>query len=671
MRILVVAAACALFSACSSQPPPPTTIAMDFTRPASLYDAPFPSDDLVTADGHVDMSKFPGQDEALVVQQAAALIASDARGFSSTAGVFFSASASVDPSSLPDVARSTAQDAPVYLMDVDSASPDYQKKIPAAVSYEDDGGPYGAPHQITVLPYQGVPLRPKTLYAAVVTSAVRDALGRPLAAAPQMTALLGGAAPPGVSNAVMAEMKAALAAVGDPSVVGLAVYRTDDPLAGMRAVLADALARPIPQPNAPLAPDEVFPDFCVYSATIDMPEYQTGTPPYAKDGGVWTFDAQGKPIFQRNETANVVVTLPRQAMPANGFPTVVFSRTGAGGDRPLVDRGVQPGTGLPAITPGTGPALELARAGFAGISIDGPLGGLRNPTGDPNQEDFLVFNISNPGAIRDNIRQSAMELVLAAHVIDTLTVDASTCPTLANASVKFDVNKLALMGHSMGATIAPLSAAFEPRFGAVVLSGCGGSFIENVLYKEKPVLIRPLAEVLVGYPPLGLHLTEGDAALSLVQWAAEAADPPTYGPSILDGSGAPHHVLMFQGIVDHYILPPMANASTLSFGLDLAGTALDAQTPEIADYTPIGALLPMSQRAEIALPASQNVSLGSGSVTAVVTQHAEDGVEDGHEIMFQEQGPKYQYRCFLASYAKGGPVIVPASVDSDALCPLN
>lgn len=644
---------------------------MDFTRPTSLYDAPFPSEDLRTADGHVDMSKFPGTDGALVIQQAASLIASDARGFSSTAGVFFSATASLDPTTLPDVGRSTAADASVYLIDADPNSPTYRNRIPVSVSYDDDGGPYGAAHQITLLPYQGVPLRPLTRYAAVVTSAVRDALGRPLAASAEMQSLEAGVAPAGVSAAAMTEMQGAVAAIGDTSnVVGLAVYRTDDPLAGMRAAVKDVLARPIPQPNAPLAPNEVFPDYCVYSATIDMPVYQTGTPPYTKDGGVWTFDAQGKPIFQRNETANVVVTLPRAAMPPNGFPTVVFSRTGAGGDRPLVDRGVQPGTGQPAITPGTGPALEFARAGFAGISIDGPLGGLRNPTGDPNQEDFLIFNISNPGAIRDNIRQSALELMLAAHILDSLSVDASACPTLASASAKFDTTKLALMGHSMGATIAPLAAAFEPRFGAVVLSGCGGSFIENVLYKEFPILIRPLAEVLVGYPPLGRHLTEGDAALSLVQWAAESADPPTYGPGILNGSGAPHSVLMFQGIVDHYILPPMANASTLSFGLDVAGTPLDAQTPELAQYTPIGALLPISARSEIALPAQGNVSLGSGSVTAVVTQHASDGVEDGHEIMFQEPGPKYQYRCFLASYAKGDVPVVPASTDSDTLCPL-
>jgi len=669
VRVLALLVTVAVAAACNgggSGSAGPTSIAMDFTR-GSFYDAPFPSEDLRTSDGHVDLTKYPDQDGAPIVGQAVQLLESDVRGFSTTAGVFLSASAALDPSTLPNLGASTTDAASVYLIDADPSSPTYQKKVPVDVSYDDDGGPFGAQHQITVLPYQGVPLRPLTRYAAVVTSAVRDALGRPLVPSQSMTTLLSGGAPDGMPAPALAEYQGAIAALGDTSsVVGLAVYRTDDPLAGMRAVLSDALARTIPQPNAPLAPNEVFDDYCVYSSTIDMPDYQDGVAPYAVAGGVWTFDAAGKPIFQEMQTANVVVTLPRQPMPGNGFPTVVFSRTGAGGDRPLVDRGVQPGTGEPATTPGTGPALEFARAGFAGISIDGPLGGLRNPTGDPGQEDFLIFNISNPGAIRDNIRQSAMELALTAHILDTLQVDASACPTLANASVKFDVNKLALMGHSMGATISPLAAAFEPRFGDVILSGCGGSYIENVLYKEKPLLIRPLAEVLVGYPPLGRHLTEGDAVLSLIQWAAESSDPPVYGPRILDGSGAPHNVLMFQGIVDHYILPPMANASTLSFGLDLAGTELDLSTPEIADYTPLAPLLSMDAHANIPLPAQTNTS----GVTAVVTQHDSDGIEDGHEVMFQEQGPKYQYRCFLASYAKGGPVIVPDSQDSDALCPL-
>jgi len=633
---------------------------MDFKR-TNFYDAPFPSEDLRKSDGHLDMSKFPGQQQALVVQQAVQLISDDSRGFSSTAGVFFSATAAIDPTSLPDVQTSTTDASSVYLMDADETSPTFKKKVPASVSFEDDGGPFGAAHQITVLPYQGVPLRAKTRYAAVITTAVRDAMGRALVPSSEMKAILAGQTP-------FAEMTGALAAIGDTSnVVGLAVYRTDDPLAGMKAVVDDVLARPMPQPTKALAPNEVFTDYCVYSSTIDMPVYQAGTPPYPTpmQGGAWTFDAQGKPIFQRFETAGIIVTIPRAAMPANGFPTVVFSRTGAGGDRPLVDRGVHDAQGN--AVPGTGPAQELARAGFAAISIDGPLEGLRNPTHDPNQEDFLIFNIANPYAIRDNIRQSAAELVLTAHILDSLTVDASACPVVANASVKFDTTKLALQGHSMGATIAPLSAAFEPRFGASIFSGCGGSFIENILYKEKPVLIEPLARVLVGYASTGRHLTEGDAALSLVQWAAEAADPPTYGPRILDGSGAPHNVLMFQGIVDHYIMPPMANTSTISFGIDLAGPALDSQTPEIADFTPVTKVLPLSQRSAIALPAQANVA---PNITGVVVQWPSDGVEDGHEIMFQRQETKYQYRCFLASYAKGGPAIVPDGLPSDALCPL-
>lgn len=676
LLFLIGAAACS-----SSTVSPPTMISMDFTRAVSLYDAPFPSDDLLTAGGLVDMSKFPSQDQALVIQQAVQLIGTTAKGFSSTAGVFFSATASVDPTSLPNVTESTADGASVFLLDTSSG-----KKIPVSVSYDDDGGPYGAQFQITVLPYQGVPLAPQTIYAAVITRGVLDALGRPLAVSSQMQMLLAGTAPPGISSAMLSEMTTALSVVTNvvdaSNIAGVAVYKTDAPLAGMQSVVTDMLGR-VPQLNAPLAPNEVFSNFCVYSSTINMPDYQTGTPPYTSTGGEWAFDAQGNPIFQGTETANLVVTVPQIPMPPNGFPTVVFSRTGAGGNRPLVDRGVQPAPNEPAITPGTGPALEFARVGFAGISIDGPLGGLRNPVapaqpdpncpacGDPSQEDFLIFNISNPGAIRDNIRESAAELVLTAHILDGLSVDASACPTLANANVKFDVTKLGLMGHSMGATISPLSSAFEPRFGVTIMSGCGGSFIENILYKELPVLIRPLAEVLIGYPPIARKLTEGDAALSLVQWAAEAADPPTYGARILNGSGAPHNVLVFQGIVDHYIMPPMANANDLAFGLDLGAAELDNTVPEIADFTPLGALFPLSGRSAITLPAQGNYSIGNGqSVTAVVSQHLSDGIEDGHEIMFQEAGPKYQYRCFLASYASGGAVVVPPSMDSDDLCPL-
>ena len=86
-------------------------------------------------------------------------------------------------------------------------------------------------------------------------------------------------------------------------------------------------------------------------------------------------------------------------MPEAGYPLVVFVRTGAGRERPLVDRGVWDEDGE-LIEAGSGPARNFAAAGFAGISVDGPHGGLRNVTG--GDEQFLVYNLGNPAATRDN-----------------------------------------------------------------------------------------------------------------------------------------------------------------------------------------------------------------------------------------------------------------------------
>src|SRR6185436_11802191 len=117
------------------------------------------------------------------------------------------------------------------------------------------------------------------------------------------------------------------------------------------------------------------------------------------------------------------------------------------------------------------------------------------------------------------------ELILMAHAIDGITVDATACPGSGEARAHFDGGTLALMGHSMGATIAPLVLAFEPRYRAVILSGAGGSWIENIMHKREPVYIRPIAEILLDYNMDARSLTDGDPALTLFQWAAEAADP--------------------------------------------------------------------------------------------------------------------------------------------------
>jgi pimeloyl-ACP methyl ester carboxylesterase len=297
--------------------------------------------------------------------------------------------------------------------------------------------------------------------------------------------------------------------------------------------------------------------------------------------------------------------------------------------------------------------VDIARAGYIGISVDGPHGGLRNVS--KGDEQFLMFNIFNGGALRDNVRQSALELVVQRRALDSLEIDTSDCAG-APARAKIDAGHVALLGHSMGATIAPLVLAAEPRYGAAILSGAGASWVENVMHKKKPLEVRPALELLIGYARERKLLTAHDPMVTMLQWAAEPADPQVYAHLV-----APRHVLMFQGIVDRYILPRIANALALPLGLDLAGPVLDKGHPELAEQTSIEAVLPLVGRKVIPLPAQGN----QAGATAVVVQHPEDGIDDGHEVMYQLAAPKEQYRCFLATFARGTPLVTQPGVTCD------
>ena len=197
-----------------------------------------------------------------------------------------------------------------------------------------------------------------------------------------------------------------------------------------------------------------------------------------------------------------------------------------------------------------------------------------------------------------------------------------------------------------------------------MLSGAGGSWIENILYKQKPLPVLPLARLIVGYTRASAQITQLDPALALLlQWAGESADPQVYAHRVVDqplAGDSSRHVLMMQGIVDTYILPAIANGLSLPLGLDLAGPALESTDPRSAVFTSVADALPLVDRTSTTYPASANRTVGGTTVTAVVTQHPEDGIEDGHEVMFQTTGPKHQYRCFLEDFAAGRAPVVPA-----------
>ncbi len=651
-------------AACTVKADPGTQVSMDFTRPAGLYGlyaAPFPSDDLIRADGTIDFSSFPDPQQIGIVEAAKQMISATAHGFAQSAGVYFQVSADLDPTKLPTLAGSLDSSATVFLIGIQGGAPDYLRRYPVHVAEVANSTLFGPAHTLSVLPLQGAPLRPGTRYAAVVLRGAVDTSGHQLGRSLTMAQLAAGQRPPGLSTTVFQHYVDAIEALGRhgiaaDTIAGIAVFTTDTPQAAFAAVVKDMLSRPTPVPGG-FTLTATYGNFCEYTGTVPIPDYQAGTPPFSSTGGNWVFDASGKPVLQRMENASIVVTVPRTPMPAAGYPAVDFVPAGGGTALPLVDRGLVNGT---QDLPGNGPATEYAKVGFAGLSIDGPEDGARNTTGNPANEDMLYFNVANPPALRDNIREAGAEVTLHAHILANLSLDVSACEgaTAPGGIARFDSSHFALQGHSMGATIAPLPLVYQPLFRALIVDGAGASFIENIEFKQLPA--PPLittADIVLGY--VAMPLLETDPILSVVQWAIESADSQVFARNIiqepLNGS-TPRNVLMFQGIVDHYIMPRIADALTLSLGIDLAGPAIDAGNPGYTPQdTPILDLISFSGRRQIPLPASGNF----GRYTAVDTQNPGDGVEDGHEAMFQTEPPKNQYRCFLKTFAADLPPTVP------------
>lgn len=636
------------------------TVRMDFTRREGFFRAPFPSEDLRAADGRIDLSRWPNPARQRYVQ-ALIDLAAQTRGFSTSATVYLQLSDEPDAAQLTASSLSVRGDAPVFLLDLDR-----NERAPVTVRWMADGGPYGADNLLTLVPVQGIPLRANTRYAAVVRRTLRLARGGTFATARTVTELAAGRSG-GLGEPAAAAYRSALADLSRATIpatdlAGLAVFRTGDPVTELRTFLDDARARPLPTPATPLARTDVFPTYCVYQATIRMPSYQHGTLPFGSTGGGWTLGPDGRPLFSRDEESRLVVSIPRRRAAAPGpLPAVLFVRTGGGGDRPHVDRGIRSMPGVSPTQPGTGPAVEFSRVGWAGVSWDGPHGGPRNVSmGD---EQFLMFNPGNPLALRDNVRQSALETARMYDVASALRLDVSDCPgaSASDGSTTVQINPSVLMGHSMGATIAPLALAVEPRFRAAILSGAGGSYIANVIHKLRPLAVAPLGLVLVGYSGSGRRFREDDPALALLQWSVESSDPQVYGRHVVDEPlmGDPRSVFVIQGITDHYILPPIANAVNLSLGVDLAGEALDQSNDELRAFTSLVDLLPLRNAMRRAFPVSGN----RNGVLAAVAQLPGDMLEDGHEAAFQTAEPKRLYRCLLASIARGRPELPGPGVE--------
>jgi hypothetical protein len=521
VRALVAGLVLAALAGCSS---PGTRVAFDldadYTAPGHFYDAPWPSD-LRTTDGHPDAAAWPNPRQIALLGDLKTTLA-QARGFPVMPVAWMRFTAPLPPQAL-DTTIAAAPSSPILLVEISTG---HLVPVVAETLPLDD---YTMPNTLAIAPRPGFVLRPQASYAFVVLRSLGDAAGERLDVPAALATLAHGHTPSGAhgaaAKALYSPLWPALRGLGiDPSDVAAATVFTTGDVVAETAALSDALVAkyPLSIDGLQIDPDDgaAHPDFCELVGTITFPQFQHGTPPYDTEG-LFDADDGGLPSKQRDETAQVVLSLPKgSAMPAGGWPLVVYWHGSGGDPAQVVDRGApnEPDKGY-------GPAHVLSPHGFAMAASALPL----NPQRLPGASDTAYLNLQNLAAFRDTFRQGVIEQRMFLAALRRLEIPAAVVAGCGLTGPQtFDATALFGMGQSMGGMYTNMIVATEPTLRAAVPTGAGGFWSYFILHTSTiqgaPQL---LAAVLGTDPPTFVH-----PGIALFEAASEAADPMVYMPRL-------------------------------------------------------------------------------------------------------------------------------------------
>ena len=522
---------------------------VDASRPEHYFDQPFPSDDLLDAQGVPQLDGFPVAPQPLaagIVGGWATRIGMTVHGFANNGPAYLRFRGV--PSFVRDAVAveggafelpGSAQD-PVVLVAMDGS-----ELLPLTLRFVADphGDPFYGENTLALAPQIGHTMKSATRYAVVVMDA-------------GVVAPSGYVMPDGVAEALR------LAGVEAAPVVAT-VFTTSDSVGEMKALFDDADTR-IPslgwdavrwrrvstidfaQGSSPsgepatiftatyedgtsattlLGPTDVPADgththdlstwpIVVYEAKLPLPNYSgLADRPYMSPGlahlgdtsrytGWIGFEGFPGPPHTTNipdtESVRLVLSLPRAEGDAASpdAPLVVWDHGTSGQAYHMVQR-------LNIHDDSIGLAGYQAAAGVAMLGHDAPLYGTRYPLIDEGYGDTLGFyNIVNLPAFRDNQRQTAVD----GHMIRKFAEEQLNATLLASGVVgSIDPEQLRRGGHSLGSVTSNIGVAAEPEaWQGLFLYGSGGLFTHffldtGMLGDLDPSLIESLFG-LVGQP---------------------------------------------------------------------------------------------------------------------------------------------------------------------------
>lgn len=577
-----------------------------------FYRLPYPNDVRRTATG-ITLAGHPAPPTAVgtdIVDAYLRASEQDLRGFSTNPTILFRFSRPYDWGTID-----------VQLIDVTVGAPSFGAGLGRGwITTSGRIGRYICPDWMGVHPGHGAPLLPGHTYAAILLSGVNDAPAAlpdggvpahtPFAPDPDFTAMLGATAPTDVDLAAAwtayAPLRMYLASTAGMTTTPLnaAVFTTQDPEAVMRASADLVAARTPPTAMDLVSGDAMMPSPCddgtpqrTFSAHdarfveihghLALPIFQQGAAPYETTGGGFMLDATGAPIVQRTENVCFAMTVPRTAMPAAGYPVVIFGHGTGGSFTDAIRNGIA----------GDLASGDLGSPPTALVAIDLPEHGARRGTSTRAPQE-LFFNFANPRAARDNVAQGAVDLLSVLRYVSTADIAAATSPT--TTEIKFDPANIGLFTHSQGSTHAGLALPYMTGVRVAVLSGEGGDLGQSLLTKHSPIdVARVLPLALLDYEADGsLAGGEWHPILGIFQQYFDSVDPVNYAYRLHLSPVAPDrvtNVFMTYGIGDTYsteaTMQAFANAGDLPRVQPIitAFGGMEVPAPLMGNYTPVAA----------------------------------------------------------------------------------
>lgn len=618
---------------------------------ADFFRLPFPND-IRARDGALDLGGFHNPGLAYIGGELVDLyldaLEDTFTGFSTNPTIYFRYTRTPDFGSIEGSSESPR----LRFINIDPDSPNFGNGVSYYWTTTNGRGKFICPNYTAVRPSWQTPLDPGTTYAVILTDGIRSEDGDLPLTQPDLTAVLAETRPSdsalGAAWDAYEPLRAWIAqdeTLDTVNIAGATVFTTMDPTALMAPLRAAVRRQPVPEleqltecASGVISPcDDGTPErscvsttgnFTQIHGTYEAPVWQHGTRPYLtqNDGGALQV-VDGSPIPAASERICFAMTIPNAAMPAGGWPTVIYSHGTGGSFTSAIREGVSGALADIALA-------DERRANFVTITLDGVQHGQRRGQTDLDPEP-LFYNFVNPQAAHGNIQQGAADLFALTNILQNTAISAAASPT--GEEIRFDPSQLYFFGHSQGAQVGAPFVAFETGVRAAVFSGSGGSLTLSLLNKTEPVdIASAVSFILTDGGRNGGQANDRDVLLSLLQWHVDRVDPLNYARLFFRTQTADRpgqHALITYGYGDSYSPEPNQKAFAGASGAQLA-------TPRPGDLTGLP---------ETTYPVSGNRTVNDLPVTAAVVavQPAED--YDGHFVVFRDSALNRQMREFLAT----------------------